>query len=56
MWGRDGLTGKGFDKLKDHLCDKGVEAAAAYITAQSGGAGAAVGLGTPYATEKCMDL
>lgn len=56
LFARDGLTGEGFVKLKDFLCDKGVKAGAAYITAQSAGAGAVALAATPKATEECKKI
>ncbi|MEE9328154.1 MAG: hypothetical protein V3U71_12785 [Cocleimonas sp.] len=56
LFARDGLSGKGFVKLKDFLCDKGVKAAAAYATAQSGGLAAPVALAAPRATKECKKL
>ncbi len=54
---RDGLTGKGFVKFKNFLCDKGVKAGAAYAAAQTGGTAAAgIIAAIPYATKQCNKI
>ena len=53
---RDGLTGKGFVKMKNFLCDKGVKAGAAYLTAQSAAAGAAALAASPRIKKECKKL
>lgn len=53
----DGLTGKLAAEWKENLCKAAVGAASAYITAQSGGTGAAVvATAAPKAIEECNAL
>lgn len=57
LFARDGLSGKGFTKLKNFICDKGVKAGAAYVAAQTGGTTAAgVIAAAPYATKQCNKI
>ena len=57
LWTRDGLTGEGFTKLKNYVCDKGVKATAAFIAAKTGGVAAvAVAAAVPLATKECEKL
>jgi hypothetical protein len=53
----DGLSGKLANKWKKRLCKAGVSAAAAYVTAQTGGTtGAVVVAATPTAIKKCNKI
>ena len=52
----DGHTGKAGQLLKAHLCEAGVSAAVAGITALSGGAGGAAALAAPIAIQECKEV
>jgi hypothetical protein len=57
LYSRDGLTGKAFAKLRDHLCEKAIAAAGAAIIAYTGSSAApVVAAGAPYAIKECKKL
>lgn len=57
LFARDGLSGKAFTKLKDHVCKAGVTAAGAYVAAKTGGTTAKVVAATvPVAIKECKKL
>ena len=57
LYARDGLTGKAFVKLRDHLCEEAVAATGAAIVASTGASAApVVAAGAPYAIRECKKL
>ena len=57
LYSRDGLTGKAFVKLRDHLCETAVTATGAAIIAYTGASAVpVVTAGAPYAINECKKL
>jgi hypothetical protein len=52
----DGLSGKAMKLAKAHICEIGVNAAVAGLTAASGGAGAVAAAGSQFAINECKKL
>jgi hypothetical protein len=57
LFARDGLSGKAYGKLRDHVCEAGVGAAAAGVLVATSGSGSAiVAAATPLAVKECKKI